>query len=459
VDQCRGERDRERQHRDDDGADLRVTTTTESSPNRDGEQSETETGENTEEDREHGGLGSHGARTARGVTVRLAVAGGCAAGLASGWNISNTGAVAQQLATAYGVSLATVGLFTTTLFVMHLLLQVPAGKASDRFGERRIALAGLAVISCFNGVALIAPVAALALVARAAIGVGTGLAFVSGSAYVRVQGGSPFAQGLFGGVALAGGGVALAIVPPVEDAIGWRAPYATAIVVAAVCLLVLLAGPADAPRQRHERPVGAPPGVLRESRLYRLAVLYAASLGLSIVIGNWVVTLLHRNGGVSKGAAGLIGALTLTLGVLTRPLGGWILREHPRRMRSAVAASLVAGAAGTAALAAARPVPLSILGAALIGLAAGIPFAPSFTGAALTRPDAAAAAVGFVNGAAAFVTLVGTPLVGLTFSAPGDGRLGFAFVGAAWLIALALLPSSAQLGVRPATAASGSRSG
>jgi MFS family permease len=382
------------------------------------------------------------------VNVRLAVAGGCAAGFASGWNISNTGAVAQQLGKTYDVSLATIGLFTTALFVMHLVMQVPAGKASDRFGERHVALVGLVIIAGFNGVALITPSPALVLAARAVIGVGTGLAFVSGSAYVRVQGGSPFAQGLFGGVALAGGGLALAIVPPVEDSIGWRAPFVTAIVVAAAGLVVLLFGPADAPRRRLERAADAPAGIFRESRLYRLAVLYAASLGLSIVVGNWVVTLLHRNGGISKGAAGLIGALTLTLGVLTRPLGGWILREHPGRMRSAVAASLVAGAAGTAALAVAKPVPLTVLGAALIGLAAGIPFAPSFTGAALMRPDTPATAVGFVNGAAAFVTLVGTPLVGLTFSAPGNGRLGFAIVGAAWIVALALLPSEHQMGVR-----------
>ena len=382
------------------------------------------------------------------MNVRLAVVGGCAAGLASGWNISNTGAVAQQLGKAYGISLAAVGLFTTALFVTHLLLQVPAGKASDRYGERLVALAGLVVIVCFNAVALIAPVTALAIVARTAVGVGTGLAFVSGSAYVRVQGGSPFAQGLFGGLALAGGGFALAIVPPVEDAIGWRAPYVTAIVVGAAGLVAMLAAPPDVPRTRAVRPEHAPAGIFRERRLYRLAVLYAASLGLSIVVGNWVVTLLHRDGGISKSGAGLVGALTLTLGIATRPLGGWILNERPQRVRAAVAGSLVAGAAGTAALAVAKPVPLAVLGAALIGLAAGIPFAPSFTGAALTRPDAPAAAVGFVNGAAALVTLVGTPLVGLTFSAPGDGRLGFALVGAGWVVALALLPSARQLGVR-----------
>jgi len=393
------------------------------------------------------------------VNVRLAIAGGCAAGLASGWNISNTGAVAQQLAKSYGIGLATVGLFTTALFVMHLLLQIPAGKASDRFGERRISLVGLVLIVCFNALALASPSVALVLVARALTGVGTGLAFVSGSAYVRVQGGSPFAQGLFGGVALAGGGLALAIVPPVEDAIGWRAPFVTAIVVGVVGIAALAAGPADTARTRLARAEHAPAGLFRDSRLYRLAVLYAASLGLSIVIGNWVVTLLQRHGGLSKGSAGLVGALTLTLGIATRPLGGWILRERPDRVRVAVAGSLVAGALGTAALAIARPIPLAVLGAALIGLAAGIPFAPSFTGAALTRPDAPAAAVGFVNGAAAFVTLVGTPLIGLTFSAPGDGRLGFGIVAAAWAVALLLLPSATQLGAKGATAASESRSG
>jgi NNP family nitrate/nitrite transporter-like MFS transporter len=392
------------------------------------------------------------------VNVRLAVAGGCAIGLASGWNVGNIGAVATQIGTAYDVGLPTVGLFTTALFVTHLLLQVPAGRASDRYGERRVALAGLAIIVCFNTLALIGPVPALAIVARTLVGVGTGLAFVSGSAYVRVQGGSPFAQGLFGGVALAGGGLALAIVPPVEDAIGWRAPWITAIVVGLAGLAVLAISPADGARPRAERPATTPAGVMRDRRLYRLAVVYAASLGLSIVAGNWVVTLLHRDGGLSKSTAGLVGALTLVLGVATRPLGGWILDERPRWVRAAVAGSLVAGALGTVALTVTRPVGLAAVGAALIGLAAGIPFAPSFTGAALMRPDAPAAAVGFVNSAAAFVTLVGTPLIGLTFSLPGDGRLGFAILAGCWAVALVLLPTATQLGARPATAASGSRS-
>ena len=392
------------------------------------------------------------------TSTHRAVAGGCALGLAAGWNIANTGAVAQPLAHAYGVGLATVGLFTTALFVTHLAMQIPAGRASDGFGPRLVGFCGLVTIAAFSAIALIAHDTTLALVARALTGVGTGLAFIAGSAYVRAQGGSPFAQGLFGGVGLAGGGVALAVVPQVETWVGWRAPFLTALCVALAGLLLLAAGPADALRPlRRSGRESASAGIVRDSRLYPLAALYAASLGLSIVIGNWVVTLLHRQGGLDKGTAGAIGALTLALGIVTRPLGGWILHVHPAWVRRAVGSSLLAGALGTALLVAARPAA-AVVGAALVGVAAGIPFAPAFTGAALTRPDAQAAAVGFVNGAASVVVLVGTPLVGISFSLPGGGRTGFAVVAALWLGALLVLPSAARLGA-VSTAARRSPSG
>lgn len=388
--------------------------------------------------------------------MRLAVVAGCAAGFATGWNIANVGAIASETATAYGVGLAVVGLFTTALFVTHLAVQIPGGRASDRYGARRAGLAALAVIMAGDALALITPAPALAFAARALTGVGTGLAFISGSAYVRASGGSPFAQGLFGGIGLAGGGAALAVVPALEGALGWRSPYWTSLAVAAGALVLLAAAPADRAREAPERQEGVPHGVLRDSRLYRLAVLYAASLGLSLVLANWVVELLERTAGVGKHTAGVVGSLALLLGVITRPLGGWILRERPERVRSSVGASLAAGALGTALLVAGTPLWLAGLGGVLLGLAAGIPFAPAFTGAALARPDAPAAAVGMVNGAASVVVLAGTPLLGLTFSLPGDGRVGFAVVAALWLVALALLPSRRDLGVRSAP---GSRSG
>jgi len=299
--------------------------------------------------------------------------------------------------------LALVGLLTTALFVTHLAMQIPGGRASDRFGARRAGLVALFVIVIADAIALTTPDPAVAICARALTGVGTGLAFISGSAYVRESGGSPFAQGLFGGIGLGGGGLALAIVPALEGWLDWRSPYWTSLAVAGGALVLLAAGPADRPRVATEREEGVPHGILRDTRLYRLAVLYAASLGLSLVIGNWVVELLERNADASKSAAGAVGGLTLLLGVITRPLGGWILRERPEHIRASVGWSLLAGALGTAALVAAEPLWLAGAGAVLLGLAAGIPFAPAFTGAALARPDAPAASVGLVNGAAAVV--------------------------------------------------------
>jgi MFS family permease len=164
-----------------------------------------------------------------------------------------------------------------------------------------------------------------------------------------------------------------------------------------------------------------------------------------VVVANWVVEALDRHAGLSHATAGPIGALTLLLGIVTRPLGGWILRRHGDRVTTAVlAASLVSGAAGTVLVSVASSAAAATIGAALLGAGAGISFAPAFTWAARTRPDAPGAAVGLVNGVANAVVLVATPLVGLTFALPGEGRIGFAVVAAGWLAALLVLPRASQ---------------
>jgi nitrate/nitrite transporter NarK len=175
-------------------------------------------------------------------------------------------------------------------------------------------------------------------------------------------------------------------------------------------------------------------GFYLHARLYRLAAIHAMSFGFSVVVGNWVVTLLEHHGH-SKRAAAIAGSLTLLLGFFTRAAGGALLRR-PDASRW-VAGSLVVGGAGAVALALPLPYALLVAAAAGVGLAAGIPFAKAFTGAAEARPDSPAAAVGFVNGWASLAVVAGTPLVGLTFSLPGDGRIGFVVLGA--LAALAAL--------------------
>jgi predicted MFS family arabinose efflux permease len=128
----------------------------------------------------------------------------------------------------------------------------------------------------------------------------------------------------------------------------------------------------------------------------------------------------------------------LLLGVISRPLGGRLLARP-----DVVRASFLVGGAAIAVLAVGRPLPLTVIAAAVVGLAAGVPFAWAFAGAQRLRPDAPAAAVGTVNLAATIVILLGTPLLGLTFSLPGDGRVGF--------VVCALLFAAAAAAVRRPT--------
>jgi len=351
--------------------------------------------------------------------------GGIGVGVAVGWNIAILGPIATQLSHAYDVSLTTIGLFVTVQFVMHMLMQIPGGRAADRLGARTSALTGLALVAAGNAVSLPAAEPALAFLGRGIVGVGTGFAFVGGSDYIRARGGSPFLQGLYGGGSVLAPGVAVAVMPHLEGDSGFRAPYLSAIAVTVVCIVLLLLAPAAERTVRHagERLDAA---FFRDRRLYRLSAVHAMSFGFSVVVGNWVVTLLEHHG-QTKSVAAFAGSLTLLLGFFTRALGGALLR-YPSAPRW-VAASLVLG--GLGAIVVALPVPLGVIvaAAALVGLAAGVPFATAFTGAAAARPDAPGAAVGFVNAWASLVIVVGTPLVGSTFSLPGDGRIGFVALG------------------------------
>jgi nitrate/nitrite transporter NarK len=215
---------------------------------------------------------------------------------------------------------------------------------------------------------------------------------------------------------MASAGAALALVPLLA---GWRAPWESAALVAAVGLVVVAVAP------REQREVSAAVRVrVFDRRLTPLCVAHAASFGISVVLGNWVATLLERDGGQSAEVAGFVAGLVLFLGVFSRPLGGRLIGRP-----SVIRASFLVAAAGIGLLVLSRPLPVAVAGATLLGLAAGVPFASAFAGAQRLRPDAPAAAVALVNLAAILVILVGTPLVGLTFSLPGGGRIGFAIAG------------------------------
>jgi MFS family permease len=269
----------------------------------------------------------------------------------------------------------------------------------------------------------------MALVGRAIVGLGSGAAFVAGLDLVRAGGGGTALQGLYGGATMTGGGLALMIVPPLTDATSWRAAYWTAALLAVLAAIPTLLA-TGLPRIGH-----AGDWLLRDRALLPLGVMQAATFGLAVVAGNWVVPLLERQG-ASSTVAGLAGGLVLFVGIVTRPAGG-VLAGRVRR-RLLVAAALVGTSAGALLLALGVSLAVSAIGAFVLGLMAGLPFAVIFAAAQRLRPDAPGAAIALVNGCAVLTILVGTPLAGLAFELPSDGRVAFAAI--AVLAAAALIP-------------------
>ena len=318
---------------------------------------------------------------------------------------------------------------TTALFVTHLAVQLPAGRGADRYGSQRVALVAIVAVVVGNGILLADAGVELALLGRTVVGVGSGAAFVAGLDLVRAGGGGTALQGLYGGATMAGGGLALMVVPSLTDATSWRAAYWSAALLAVLAAIPTLLA-SGLPRVGH---AGA--WVLRDRTLLPIGVLQAATFGLAVIAGNWVVPLLERQG-VSSTAAGLAGGLVLFVGILTRPVGGLLAERVSSRLL--VAAALVGTSAGALLLALDGPFAISVLGALVLGLTAGIPFAVIFAAAQRTRPDAPGAAIALVNACAVLTILVGTPLAGLAFELSSDGRVAFAVI--AVLGAAALLP-------------------
>jgi cyanate permease len=270
------------------------------------------------------GSGARRLTSARGVVAGLAV-GGCLT-----WNVSNVGAVADPLSQHYGVSLSAVGLLTTARCVTHLAVQLPAGRGADRVGSQSIALGAIAAALVGNGVLLLDAGFELALVGRAIVGIGSGAAFVAGLDLVRAGGGEAALQGLYGGATMAGGGLALMVVPPLTDATNWRAAYWSAALLALLAAIPTILA-SDLPRIGH-----AGEWVLRDRTLLPIGMLQAATFGLAVIAGNWVVPLLERQG-VSSTAAGLAGGLILFVGIVTRPLGGVLAGRVAGRLLVAAA--------------------------------------------------------------------------------------------------------------------------
>lgn len=368
-----------------------------------------------------------------------------------GWSVAAAGALASG--TAFG-TVYTFGAFfeamvldldagrgsTALVFGVTLLLffgfGVVSGPLADRFGPRRLVLAGAVLLA--SGLAATSRVDGIAAgYVTYGVGVGLGGGLIVTPMYAAVGGWFVRRRALAMGVVATGNGVGTLVLVPLAERLiaarGWRDAY---VVLAAIDLVLLVA--AGLAVRRPPIPP-APPAMARMravarvtafQRLFVTGLLFSVSLFIAF---GFIVDFATAEGISSRRAAllvGIVGASSVVGRLGLTALSGRV--PAVRLLQGCLAAQPVAF---TVWLLAGSSYPLLVLFALLLGVAYG--------GFVALGPEAAAVLFGVVGlGGVMGLMFLGAGLGGL-IGPPLAGWLADASAGSTVPIALALLASVA----------------
>ena len=267
-----------------------------------------------------------------------------AAGVLSGAQIGKVPPALPTLRIDLGLTLVETGYIATMVNVMGGLAGMFAGVFSDRFGHRRLALAGLALMAAGGLLGAAAPAYPLLLASRFLEGAGFILTTVAGVALIaqaasgadRVK-----AMTLWSCYLPAGASLAMLAASIALTGFGWRSLWVALSTLALLCLALLwLTVP---PRAAH-----ASVGLLR---LAAESLAHPASLLLALVFAGyvaqwaafmtWLPTFVVEERGGSGALAALLTALWVGINVPGVLAGGWLMANGARRSHMIVVASSV----------------------------------------------------------------------------------------------------------------------
>ncbi|OGA27226.1 MAG: hypothetical protein A3I65_01960 [Betaproteobacteria bacterium RIFCSPLOWO2_02_FULL_68_150] len=252
----------------------------------------------------------------------------------------------------FGLTLIETGYIATVLNVMGGAIGLFAGVFSDRFGHKRIALGGLALMASGGVLGAFAPGYALLLLSRFLEGAGFIMTTVAGVALVAHATSAadrPKAMALWSCYLPAGGSLAMLAASVTLAAFDWRVLW-LAIAVATLASFALLA------RFVPARASGAGVGLMRlgaESLMHPpslfLCLAFAGYVAQWAAFMTWLPTFVvaERGGSALQGA--LLSAAWVAINVPGVLLGGWLMAHGARRSRIIVLASAIQALAAAGA--------------------------------------------------------------------------------------------------------------
>ncbi|MDN4163036.1 MFS transporter [Nocardioides abyssi] len=338
-------------------------------------------------------------------------------------------AVAGLLASErFDISASQLATFTMLQLLVYAGMQVPVGLLVDRWGSRSVLAAGLAVMTIGQSVFAFATSYAVALGARAFVGVGDALTFICvmrlvNSWFPRRR--IPLFSQLTGTIGQLGSVIAAVPMTWALRDLGWTNAYLTAAAVGPVLMVALLLVLRDSPRARNLR--GEPMSLVAVRR--SLAASWAepgTRLGFwmhfstpfsSNMLGLlWGYPFFVRGEGLSSGEAGALLTVIVAAAMTVGPVLGWFVGAYPWQ-RSSMVLAVITALAGAWAVVLLWPgeAPFAVLVglAAVVGIGGPTCMIGFDVGRTSNPPARLASATGLINQGGFIATLVLVVVIGL----------------------------------------------
>ena len=269
--------------------------------------------------------------------------------IAMGFQFQAVASVSPFLVDEFGIDYASVGTLIGLFLLPGLVLALPGGFLGRRFGEKRMVLGGLALMTAGGAISAVGDTYSMLVAGRLITGIGVVLQFVlmtkmladwfSGKELI-------FAMSLYLNGWPIGIGLALVTQVGLATAYSWRTVFLVTALLCALTLVVLAALYRSPPAQ----PVAA--AVAASSRLSLREILMVSFAGMiwTFVNAGWVITVSFspgylRSQGVELNEAATITSLATWLGVIGVPLGGWLASRLGRPNTFIVVSTVVGGLA------------------------------------------------------------------------------------------------------------------
>jgi MFS family permease len=288
-----------------------------------------------------------------------------------------------------GLTLVESGFIATTFNVIGGLAGMLAGTLCDRYGYRRLGLAGLALLAAAGLLGAAAWSFPVLLASRFLEGIGFILFTVVASTLIASAAEGPRdrarALGLWAAYMPAGGGLALLASPPLLDRWGWRGLW-VALALAAAASFVLAAKHAPSPRHGGNTSLRLIADSLARPGNIALAVLFMFYVSQWSSVMIWLPTFLVDERAATASSAALLTALMVLVNAPGGIAGGWLLSHGMRRGPMVVAASVIMAACSAGMLGPLLPDGLRYLLCLVFSACAGVIPSAIFSGLPVHAP-------------------------------------------------------------------------